>query len=65
MTDGRTCAQCAFFEAMGEKRASGARHRYPPRTVVFQDDDGDTDIKGSVWPMIPATQWCGEFRGAN
>ena len=65
MSDGRTCAQCHFWESASEKRTVGACHRYPPTTVVFPDDDGGTDIKGSVWPMVPAEQWCGEFRGAN
>lgn len=65
MSDGRTCGQCFFFEAVGDKREAGACHRYPPRTVVFPDENGETDIKGAVWPLIPAAQWCGEFRGAN
>lgn len=65
MNDGRSCAQCAFYEAVGEKRVSGVCHRYPPKTVVFPDDNGETDIKGSVWPVMPGEQWCGEFRGAN
>lgn len=65
MSDGRSCGQCFFWEPAGEKRTSGVCHRFPPRTVVFEDENGDTDIKGSVWPLVSAEQWCGEFRGAN
>jgi hypothetical protein len=65
VNDGRSCAQCWFFVAEDEKRVSGACHRYPPKTVVFPDERGETDIKGSVWPFVQGEQWCGEFRGAN
>lgn len=67
MSDGPTCGQCHFFEAIGAKKLSGACHRFPPTTVVMPDADepSEIDIKGAVWPILPATQWCGEFRGAN
>lgn len=62
-----TCSTCHWWRPVDQKRVTGACHRFPPKTVVGPDEDdpSEWDVKGSVWPVTPAHELCGEYRGAN
>lgn len=49
------CASCAFF-VCELKEDIGMCKRYPPVVLYIGDEEFD-----SSFPVIPRSEWCGEF----
>ena len=65
-----TCGYCEFYagaQAMGSNpgdHSDGACRRYAPRGAwpLRGENTADDEVTDSyLWPMVDATDWCGEF----
>lgn len=57
------CASCRHWKDRtepGDDERWGTCHRYPP-VVQYTVDDGSF----SMWPIVEATESCGELSGVN
>jgi hypothetical protein len=57
-----TCATCRFW-VKANKLANppeGNCHRYPATVALVQTSKGA--LATTIWPMIRATEWCGEWQ---
>jgi hypothetical protein len=61
------CSGCSYYHSAGGK--SGHCRRYPPRvasvpkTVVHKSTHDEYGIVAKTeWPVVAATDWCGEFK---
>lgn len=59
----RLCSNCAFWQSTSASNSFGECHRFPAVPITYVDDEGDTALVGDKWPLVSATQWCGEHRG--
>ena len=66
----QTCGYCEFYagaQAVGSDPSDdsdGACRRHAPRGAwpLRAEDTADDDVVGQYfWPMVNATDWCGEF----
>ena len=66
----QTCGYCEFYagaQAVGSDPgddSNGACRRHAPRGAwpLRAEDTADDDVVGQYfWPMVNATDWCGEF----
>ena len=51
----RTCENCAYFAKNPEFNKYGHCHRYPPSGL-------ENEISIEVFPIVMATDWCGEYK---
>lgn len=59
ISNGESCEQCRFWARQGKKFAGECR-RYPPHYA--EGSLGRPLELKRVYPMVPPTDWCGEFR---
>ena len=74
-----TCGACRFFQVenaaarMGSlalyAETTGECRRYPPRIVTGADRAKSgyfaSGLPAPEWPIMPVTEWCGEFAAAG
>lgn len=60
MTLDRCCANCGFFDG-------GSCRRFPPASVPWPTDNQHPIMyePATTWPLVRATDWCGEFKVAQ
>ena len=67
-SDTRCCGNCEFFDVDDAEDLSdpeGMCRRHAPRAVLAHDEDGKPLHRFTLFPVVIASEWCGEFRVLN
>lgn len=59
-----TCKICKYFKLLNTKTNEGIGEckRHAPSPYQLKLEDSDDDMVATVWPVLAAEEWCGEFQ---